>query len=81
MQMSYVSLDVLDDTVAALALDDVEPTEENIKAGNYLLSRPFVMATNGEIAQQSDAVKALFDYLASDEGKEVIKTVGLILPD
>ena len=74
-------MDVLDDTVAALALDDVEPTEENIKAGNYLLSRPFVMATNGEIAQQSDAVKALFDYLASDEGKEVIKTVGLILPD
>ena len=79
--IGYVSLDVLDDTVAALALDDVEPTEENIKAGNYLLSRPFVMATNGEIAQQSDAVKALFDYLASDEGKEVIKTVGLILPD
>ena len=29
-------------------LDGVEPTEESIKSGDYFLSRPFVMATNGE---------------------------------
>ena len=40
--IGYVSLDVLDDTVKALKLDGSEPTEENIKAGNYFLSRPFV---------------------------------------
>ena len=79
--IGYVSLDVIDDSVIALPLDDVEPTAENIKAGDYFLSRPFVMATKGEIAEQSEAVQALFGYLASDEGKEVIKSVGLITVD
>lgn len=79
--IGYVSLDVLDDTVIALSLDGVEATEENIKAGTYSLCRPFVMATNGDISSQSDAVQELFAYLQSDEGKELIKTVGLIIPD
>ena len=79
--IGYVSLDVVDDTVIALALDGVEATAENIKAGNYFLSRPFVMATKGEISEQSEAVQALFDYLASDEGKELIASVGLITVD
>ena len=79
--IGYVSLDVVDETVIAVKLDGVEPTEENIKAGEYALSRPFVMATKGEIADQSDVVIALFDFLASDEGKELVKTVGLITVD
>ena len=79
--IGYVSLDALDDTVKALALDDVEATAENIKAGNYFLSRPFVMATKGEISEQSDLVKALFDFIYSDEGSELVKSVGLITAD
>ncbi len=78
--IGYVSLDVLDDTVTAMNLDGVEPTEENIVAGKYLLSRPFVMATKGKIDEQNDTVKAWFDYINSDAGQEVIKSVGLILP-
>lgn len=79
--IGYVSLDVLDDTVKALNLEGVEPTAENIKAGNYFLSRPFVMATKGEISEQNPAVQELFHYLASDEGKELISSVGLITVD
>ena len=79
--IGYVSLDVVDDSVKALALDEVEPTVENIKAGNYFLSRPFVMATMDEISKQNENVQALFDYLKSDEGKEVISSVGLITVD
>ena len=79
--IGYVSLDALDDSVTALALEGVEATVENIKAGSYFLSRPFVMATKGEVSAQSDGVKTLFDYLASDEGKEVITGVGLITVD
>lgn len=79
--IGYVSLDVLDDTVQTLSLDGIEPTEENIKAGRYLLGRPFVMATKGEISAQSEAVQEMFTYLNSEEGKELIKAVGLIVPD
>ena len=79
--IGYVSLDVVDDTVKALKLDEVEATEANIKAGSYLLSRPFVMATNGEISAQNEIVQTWFDYIKSAKGQEVIKSVGLILPD
>ena len=79
--IGYVSLDVVDDSVKALKLDGIDATEENIKAGNYALSRPFVMATKGEISEQKTEVQALFDYLGSDEGKALIKSVGLITVD
>ena len=79
--IGYVSLDVLDDTVKALNLEGTEPTAENIKAGSYFLSRPFVMATNGEISAQSEAVQTFFEYLSSDEGKQVVKDAGLITVD
>ena len=76
--IGYVSLDVLDDSVKTMKLESIEPTPENIKAGSYFLSRPFVMATKGEISEQSDLVNALFDYIYSDEGKDLVKAVGLI---
>lgn len=79
--IGYVSMDVLDVTVLTISLDGVEPTEEYIKAGSYLLSRPFVMATNREISAQSEAVQEMFAYLESEEGQELIKAVGLIIPD
>lgn len=79
--IGYVSLDVIDDSVIPVALDGVAPTVDNIKAGDYFLSRPFVMATMGEISEQNENVQAFFDYLASEEGKEVIQAVGLITVD
>lgn len=76
--IGYISLDVVDDTVKVLTLEGVEANEENIKAGDYFLSRPFVMATNGEISEQSELVQALFDFVYSEEGDELVKSVGLI---
>lgn len=78
--IGYVSLDVVDDTVTAVTLDGTEPTVENIQSGAYFLCRPFVMATKGEISEQNALVQQWFEYLASDEGKAVIESTGLILP-
>lgn len=76
--IGYVSLDVIDDTVKTLNLGGVEANEENIKSGSYFLSRPFVMATKGEVADQNELVKALFDYVYSEEGSELVESVGLV---
>lgn len=76
--IGYASLDALDDSVKALSLGGVEATAENIKAGNYFLSRPFVMATKGEISEQNDLVQAWFDFVLGDEGQQVASEVGLI---
>ena len=76
--IGYGSLDVLDDTVKALSLDGVEANEANIKDGSYFLSRPFVMATKGELVDQNELVQALFEYVYSEEGQELVQSVGLI---
>ena len=76
--IGYVSLDVVDDSVKALPLEGVEPTAENIKAGKYFLSRPFVMATRGEISEQSELVQTWFDFVLGEEGQSVAAQVGLI---
>lgn len=76
--IGYASLDALDDSVKALSLEGVEATAENIKAGNYFLSRPFVMATKGEISEQNDLVQEWFDYVMGDEGQQIVSEVGLI---
>lgn len=79
--IGYISLDVIDDSVSVMAIDGVVASEENIVAGDYMLSRPFVMATKGEISAQSELVQSFFAYIESEEGQSIIKQVGLILPE
>lgn len=70
--IGYISLDALNDKVKALQLDGVAPSEETVKDGSYTLQRPFVMATKGEISEQSAQVQAVFEFINSDAGQEVI---------
>ena len=79
--IGYVSLDVLDGQVKAVSLEGVEANEANIKAGTYFLSRPFVMATKGTIEEQRESVQDFFEFVYSDEGQALIKSVGLITVD
>lgn len=79
--IGYVSLDAVNEVVSVVSLDGIVPTAENIKAGEYFLSRPFVMVTKGEISQQNELVQTFFSFMRSDEGEDVIKAVGLITVD
>ncbi|MFI3231317.1 MAG: phosphate ABC transporter substrate-binding protein [bacterium] len=77
--IGYVSLDVLEDSSAkTLALEGVQPSIANIKNNSYSLARPFVMATNGEINEQTPAVQEFFEFIDSSEGQEIIELVGLV---
>lgn len=79
--IGYASFGDLNDSVKTLSLDEVMPSVETIKDGSYILQRPFVMATRGEISEQSDAVQAIFAYLKSDAGKQLVESVGLVTVD
>lgn len=76
--VGYVSLDALNDSVKAVSLEGVAATADNIKAGDYFLSRPFVMATNGPIEEQNEVVQSFFAYVYSEEGQAVAEQIGLI---
>ena len=80
--IGYVSLDVLHNSNAKiLDIDGFAPTEKNIKDDNYKLYRPFIMATKGDILSQKTEVQQVFKFLKSEEGKDMIRKIGLINVD
>ncbi|MCU6724852.1 substrate-binding domain-containing protein [Muricoprocola aceti] len=76
--IGYISLGSLNDSVKAVKIDGVEATAENIKSGEYKVSRPFNIATNGEV---SDVAQDFIDYILSPEGQAVIEENGYISID
>ena len=73
--IGYISLGSLNETVKALAIDGVEASVENIKAGTYTVARPFNIATQTEV---SEAAQAFIDFILSAEGQAVIEANGYI---
>ena len=73
--IGYISLGSLNETVKALAIDGVEASVENIKAGSYTVARPFNIATKAEV---SGAAQAFIDFILSAEGQAVIEESGYI---
>ena len=67
--IGYISLGSLNDTVKAVKIDGAEATAENIKAGEYKISRPFNIATNGEV---SEAAQDFINFILSEEGQAVV---------
>lgn len=78
--IGYVSWEVLDDTVAVLAIDGIMPAEKTIGNGRYVLSRPYVMVTKGALEEQSEAVQAFLRYISSAEGKELLQRASRVIP-
>ena len=76
--IGYISLGSLNYSVKAAKIDGVEATAENIKSGEYKVSRPFNIATNGEV---SDVAQDFIDYILSPEGQAVVEENGYIAVD
>ncbi|WP_337401321.1 substrate-binding domain-containing protein, partial [Ruminococcus sp.] len=48
--IGYISLGSLNDSVKALKIEDVDATAENVKSGEYKISRPFNIAYKGDLS-------------------------------
>jgi phosphate transport system substrate-binding protein len=55
------------DTLKALAVDGVEPSEETIRSGEYLLSRPLFIYVSTDALKNNDAVKPFVDFYLSEQ--------------
>ena len=77
--IGYASLSAVDDTVKALSVGGVAPSEETVKDGTYEIHRPFVMVTK-DGAELSAAAQAFLDYAMSDEVAEQIAIAGAVAP-
>ena len=75
--IGYASLAAVKDTVKALKVAGVTPTEATVKDGTYTIQRPFVLATKtGE--KLNDVAQAFFDYATSADASEIITAAGAV---
>ena len=75
--IGYASLASVKDTVKAVKVGGVTPSEATVKDGSYAIQRPFVLATK-EGVQLGDAAQAFFDYVTSADANEIIVAAGVV---
>ena len=77
--IGYASLAALKDTVKALTVGGVAPTEETVKDGSYVIQRPFVLVTKTG-AKLSENAQKFFDFATSADAAEIIAAAGAVAP-
>ena len=75
--IGYASLAALKDTVKALSVSGVTPTEETVKDGSYIIQRPFVLVTKEGTALSATAQK-FFDFALSADAADIISAAGAV---
>ena len=75
--IGYASLASVKDTVKAVKVEGVTPSEQSVKDGSYAIQRPFVLATavNKELGA---AAQCFFDYVTSGEANDIITAAGVV---
>ena len=75
--IGYASLSAVDDTVVAVNVNGVAPSEETVLDGTYEIQRPFVIVTV-EGTELSPAAQAFLDYTMSADVADIIAGAGAV---
>ena len=75
--IGYASLASVKDSVKALSVGGVAPTEATVSDGTYAVQRPFVLVTK-DGAELSAAAQLFFDYATSKDAAEIISAAGAV---
>lgn len=75
--IGYASFSAVKDSVKALTVDGVAPSEAAVLDGSYPIQRPFVLATRtGQ--PLSEAAQAFFDFITSPAANDIITAAGAV---
>ena len=75
--IGYASLASVKDTVKAVKVSGVTPSEETVKDGTYAIQRPFVLVTK-EGVTLSETAQAFFNYAVSKDANAVVIAAGVV---
>ena len=75
--IGYASLSAVKESVKALSVGGVAPSEDTVKDGSYVIQRPFVLVTKDGVTL-SPAAQAFFDYATSAEAAPIIAQAGAV---
>ena len=75
--IGYASLASIQDTVKAISVDSVVPSEDTVKDGSYVVQRPFVLVTK-EGTELSETAQAFFEFATSSDAAGIISQAGAV---
>ena len=75
--VGYASLASVKDTVKAIKVSGVAPSDETVKNETYAIQRPFVLVTK-EGTALTETAQAFFDFITSEAAREVITAAGVV---
>ena len=75
--IGYASLAAVKDTVRAVSVSGVAPTEGTVKDGSYVIQRPFVLVTKAD-TPLSGAAQKFFDFATSADAVSLISGAGAV---
>lgn len=75
--IGYASLASVKDTVRAVTVGGVAPTEDTVKDGSYVIQRPFVLVTKTD-APLSEAAQRFYDFATSPDAAGLISGAGAV---
>ena len=73
--IGYISIGHLNNSVAAVSFDGIQPSLENVKSGKYPIARGLYSITKGE---PTGLAKKFIDYLLTAEGQQIVATKGFV---
>lgn len=73
--IGYVSLGSLSNTVKAVTVEGVAPSNETVLSGEYKISRPFLYVIGGEL---TEAAQLFIDFIMSKDGQAIVEESGFI---
>ena len=75
--IGYASLASVKDSVRAVTVNGVAPSEGTVKDGSYVIQRPFVLVTKTD-SQLSGTAQAFFDFATSADAAQLIADAGAV---
>ena len=78
--IGYASLSAVDESVTAVQVNGVAPSEATVADGSYEIQRPFVMVTK-EGTALSPAAQAFLDWAMSADAADEVEAAGCVSPN
>ncbi|MGI6618074.1 MAG: phosphate ABC transporter substrate-binding protein [Saccharofermentanales bacterium] len=75
--IGYASLASVKDSVKAVAVGGVAPSEDTVRDGSYKLQRPFVLVTKKD-GKLSETAQKFFDFVTSNKANDIISKSGVV---
>ena len=66
--IGYISMGSVSDRIKAVSVNGIEPDVENVRSGNYSVSRPFILVTKGS---ESELIKDFLKFAESTQGQDI----------